>query len=160
MLKCIGANVAIRIIQNDPQTRSGILLAPTRQEAPQIGVVLNVGPDAKHVAEGQQVIFRRFAQTEVKYQNEELYIVEEKDILGILEGVEGVLPQVDDPTIAPGITREGVAFGSKIIEKNKMVTESKNEKSRNDMRSNAERSAHSLLKEAGTLNRRVVGIHS
>jgi chaperonin GroES len=77
-------------------TKSGILLPETAQEKPKEGTVIAVGPgklndegkmEPMHVKEGDRVLFSSYAGTEIKSEendNEELMILTEDDILGIL----------------------------------------------------------------------------
>lgn len=89
----LGDRVVIKNVEAEETTASGIVLPGTAKEKPQIAEVIAVGPggmvDGKevtmHVKVGQKVIFSKYAGTEVKMGNEELVIVKQSDILGIVE---------------------------------------------------------------------------
>lgn len=87
-------NVLIRPVDAETKTASGIYLPDTAKEKPQMGVVMALGnghvaPDGKvrpmSVKVGQKVMYKKWGGNEVKIENEEWMIVEEKDILAIVE---------------------------------------------------------------------------
>ncbi len=92
-IKPLGDRVVIRNVEAEETTKSGLLLAGTAKEKPQMAVVLAVGPggnvDGKeitmHVSEGQKVIYSKYAGTECKLDGEEYIIVRQSDILAIVE---------------------------------------------------------------------------
>lgn len=92
-IKPLGDRVVIKNVEAEETTASGIVLPGTAKEKPQIAEVIAVGPggvvDGKevtmHVEVGQRVIFSKYAGTEVKMGSEELVIVKQSDILGIVE---------------------------------------------------------------------------
>ena len=69
--------------------KSGIVLPGSAKEQPQLAEVLAVGPGTEEnkmeVAEGDRVIFSKYAGTEVKYDGEEYLIVSQKDILAVVK---------------------------------------------------------------------------
>ena len=79
--------------EGEETTKSGIILASSAQEKPQIAEVIEVGPGEKidgkneemYVKKGDKVILNKYAGTEVKYENEEYLIVSQSDILAIVE---------------------------------------------------------------------------
>ncbi len=88
----IGDRVLIRPLEEEEVTKSGIVLPDSAKEKPQEGEVLAVG-EGKYidgalkplaVKVGDRVIVSKYGGDEIKLDNEELKIVEEKDILGIL----------------------------------------------------------------------------
>jgi chaperonin GroES len=89
----LGDRVVIKNVEAEETTKSGIVLPGTAKEKPQVAEVIAVGPggnvDGKeitmHVKPGQKVIYSKYAGTEVKLDNEELIIVRQSDILGIVE---------------------------------------------------------------------------
>ena len=93
MIKPLSDRVLIKMKENEETTKSGIILASSSQEKPQIAEVIEVGPgkmeDGKlqemDVKKGDKVIVSKYAGTEVKYQNEEYIIVKIEDILAIVE---------------------------------------------------------------------------
>ena len=92
-IKPLGDRVVIRNVEAEETTKSGLLLAGTAKEKPQMAIVLAVGPggnvDGKeivmHVAVGQKVIYSKYAGTECKLEGEEYIIVRQSDILAIVE---------------------------------------------------------------------------
>lgn len=91
-IKPLGNRVLIKR-SKAPTTKGGILLPDSAQEKPKEGIVLAVGPgkiDDKgnkqivDVKEGDRVLFGAYAGTEVKGDNEEMLILSEEDILGVL----------------------------------------------------------------------------
>ena len=91
----LGDRVVVRRVQEDQKTPGGIIIPDTAQEKPQEGEVIAVGPGAldengKRVAPevkaGDFVLFGKWSGTEVKIDGQELLIMKESDIMGILEG--------------------------------------------------------------------------
>ena len=93
MIKPLADRVVIKMKEGEETTKSGIILASSAKEKPQIAEVIAVGPggnvDGKditmHVKVGDNVIVTKYAGTEVKYEGEELVIVRQNDILAIVE---------------------------------------------------------------------------
>ena len=92
-VKPLGDRVVITNCEAEETTKSGLILAGSAKEKPQMAMVLAVGPggnvDGKeitmHVEAGQKVIYSKYAGTEVKVDGEELIIVRQSDILAIVE---------------------------------------------------------------------------
>jgi chaperonin GroES len=87
--------VVVRRIDEDERTKGGIIIPDTAKEKPQQGEVVAVGPGAPDdkghvqpldVKPGDRVLFGKWSGTEVKIDGEELLIMKESDILGVLEG--------------------------------------------------------------------------
>jgi chaperonin GroES len=87
--------VVVRRIEEDERTPGGIIIPDTAKEKPQQGEVIAVGPGARDekgqiqpldVKAGDRVLFGKWSGTEVKIDSEELLIMKESDILGVLEG--------------------------------------------------------------------------
>jgi len=87
--------VLIRRIESDEKTAGGIIIPDTAKEKPQEGEVVSVGPGARSedgtlhpldVKAGDRVLFGKWSGSEVKLDGEELIIMKESDILGVLEG--------------------------------------------------------------------------
>ncbi|WP_371818683.1 co-chaperone GroES [Rhodomicrobium sp. Az07] len=90
--------VVVRRLEEEERTKGGIIIPDTAKEKPQQGEVIAVGPGARNeegklvsldVKEGDRVLFGKWSGTEVKIDGEDLLIMKESDILGILEGHEG-----------------------------------------------------------------------
>lgn len=87
--------VVVRPMSQEKTTASGIVIPDThKEEKPMEGEVIAVGPgrlndDGKHVAmtvkKGQKILFSKYSPTEVKVDDEDLLILEEKDILAVIE---------------------------------------------------------------------------
>jgi chaperonin GroES len=91
--------VVVRRIEEDTKTAGGIIIPDTAKEKPMQGEVIAVGPGARdetgkivplEVKPGDRVLFGKWSGNEVKIDNEELLIMKESDILGILEGKASV----------------------------------------------------------------------
>ena len=93
MLKPLGDRVIIELVETEEKTASGIVLPDTAKEKPQEGKVVAVGTGrvlengervSLEVAEGDRIIFSKYAGTEVKYGGNEYLILRESDILAII----------------------------------------------------------------------------
>jgi chaperonin GroES len=87
--------VVIRRIDAEEKTTGGIIIPDTAQEKPMEGEVVAVGPGARNeqgqivvleVKPGDRILFGKWSGTEVKLDGEELLIMKESDIMGIIEG--------------------------------------------------------------------------
>jgi len=86
--------VVVRRIDEDQKTAGGIIIPDTAAEKPQTGEVIAVGPGARgdngkveplDVKSGDKVLFGKWSGTEVKLDGEELLIMKESDIMGVLQ---------------------------------------------------------------------------
>jgi chaperonin GroES len=91
--------VVVKRIEEDTRTAGGIIIPDTAKEKPMQGEVVAVGPGARddqgrlvpmEVKPGDRVLFGKWSGTEVKIDGEELLIMKESDILGVLEGKSSV----------------------------------------------------------------------
>ena len=87
--------VVVRRIEDDTKTAGGIIIPDTVKEKPMQGEIIAVGPGARDeagklvpldVKKGDKVLFGKWSGTEVKIDGEELAIMKESDILGVIEG--------------------------------------------------------------------------
>src|ERR1700693_5070460 len=87
--------VVIRRISAEEKTVGGIIIPDTAQEKPMVGEVVAAGPGARNVQgqivalevkTGDRILFGKWSGTEVKLDGEELLIMKESDIMGIVEG--------------------------------------------------------------------------
>ena len=93
MIKPLGSRVLIKMKEGEETTKSGILLASSAQEKPQIAEVIVVGPGEKidvkneemYVKVGDNVIVSKYSGTEVKYEGIDYIIVKQEDILAIVD---------------------------------------------------------------------------
>jgi chaperonin GroES len=86
--------VVVRRVENEMKTAGGIIIPDTAQEKPSEGEVISVGSGNKaedgkvtalDVKAGDKVLFGKWSGTEIKVGGEELLIMKESDILGIIE---------------------------------------------------------------------------
>ena len=91
--------VVVKRVEEDTKTAGGIIIPDTAKEKPQQGEVIAVGPGARdesgtvyalQVKVGDRVLFGKWSGGEVKIDGEELLIMKESDILGILDGKASV----------------------------------------------------------------------
>src|ERR1700741_1268649 len=87
--------VLVRRIEQDEKTAGGIIIPDTAKEKPMEGEILGVGPGRRGEAgtprprdgkTGDRVLFGKWSGSEIKIDGEELMIMKETDILGIVEG--------------------------------------------------------------------------
>ncbi len=87
--------VVVRRIEEDERTKGGIIIPDTAKEKPQEGEIVAAGPGALDekgqiqpldVKPGDRVLFGKWSGTEVTIDGEELLIMKESDVLGVLEG--------------------------------------------------------------------------
>jgi chaperonin GroES len=92
-LRPLGDRVVVRPTEQEEVTASGIVLPDTAKEKPQRGEVIAVGPGRiaddgtrlpMDVKDGEQVLFAKYAGTEIKVGDEEYLIISEKDILAVV----------------------------------------------------------------------------
>ena len=91
----LGDRVLVRRVEEEEKTKGGIIIPDSAKEKPQEGEVLAVGPGARDetgkiqpldVQTGDRILFGKWSGTEVKLDGEDLLIMKESDILGVLEG--------------------------------------------------------------------------
>ncbi|GGK23808.1 co-chaperone GroES [Salinarimonas ramus] len=89
--------VVVRRIEADTKTAGGIIIPDTAKEKPQQGEVVAVGPGARNetgalvaldVKAGDRVLFGKWSGTEVRIDGEDLLIMKESDIMGVLDAAE------------------------------------------------------------------------
>ena len=93
MIKPLADRVLVKMKESEETTKSGIILASSAQEKPQIAEVIEVGPgrmvDGKReemeVQKGDNVVVSKYGGTEVKYEGEDYIILREEDILAIVK---------------------------------------------------------------------------
>ncbi|HEX3348321.1 MAG TPA: co-chaperone GroES [Acetobacteraceae bacterium] len=88
--------VVVRRLDAEEKTAGGIIIPDTAKEKPMEGEVVAAGPGARNeqgqivaldVKAGDRILFGKWSGTEVKIDGEELLIMKESDIMGIVEGV-------------------------------------------------------------------------
>jgi len=89
----LGDRVLVRRVEEEEKTKGGIIIPDTAKEKPQEGEVIAVGPGARDesgkvqpldVVVGDRILFGKWSGTEVKLDGEDLLIMKESDILGIV----------------------------------------------------------------------------
>jgi chaperonin GroES len=87
--------VVIRRIEGEEKTKGGIIIPDNAKEKPQEGEVIAVGPGARDengkvvpldLKAGDRVLFGKWSGSEVKLDGEDLLIMKESDIMGVIEG--------------------------------------------------------------------------
>jgi len=93
----LGDRVVVKRVQEDVKTAGGIIIPDTAQEKPQEGEIVAVGPGgrdekgdriAPEVKAGDRILFGKWSGTEVKIDGQDLLIMKESDIMGVLEGTK------------------------------------------------------------------------
>jgi len=88
--------VVIRRLEAEEKSKGGIIIPDTVKEKPQEGEVVAVGPGTRdesgkliplELKAGERVLFGKWSGTEVKIDGQDLLIMKESDIMGVLEGV-------------------------------------------------------------------------
>lgn len=87
--------VVIRRLDSDERSAGGIIIPDTAQEKPMEGEVLSVGPGARtedgklvpmDLKAGDRVLFGKWSGTEVKLEGDDVVIMKESDVMGVIEG--------------------------------------------------------------------------
>jgi chaperonin GroES len=86
--------VVVKRIEAEEKTRGGIIIPDTAKEKPQEGEVIAVGPGARdsgklialELKAGDRILFGKWSGTEIKLDGEDLLIMKESDVMGIIEG--------------------------------------------------------------------------
>jgi chaperonin GroES len=90
----LGDRVLVKRVEEEQKSRGGIIIPDTAKEKPQEGEVLAVGPGARDdsgkrvdpdVKAGDRILFGKWSGTEVRVDGDDLLIMKESDILGIVE---------------------------------------------------------------------------
>ena len=85
--------VLVRRVEAEEKTAGGIIIPDTAKEKPSEGVIVSVGPGARDeagkivaldVKEGDRVLFGKWSGTEVKLNGQDLLIMKESDIMGVI----------------------------------------------------------------------------
>ena len=93
----LGDRVVVRRVKEDQKTPGGIIIPDTAQEKPMEGTVLAIGPGARDeqgklvpmdVVVGDRVLFGKWSGNEITIDGEELSIMKESDIMGVIEGAQ------------------------------------------------------------------------
>jgi chaperonin GroES len=94
--------VVIRRVEPEGKTTGGIFIPDTVQEKPMEGEIVAVGPGARDekgtivpldVKQGDRILFGKWSGSEVKLDGEDLLIMKESDVMGIIEGSSIAIPK-------------------------------------------------------------------
>ena len=89
----LGDRVLVKRVEEETKTKGGIIIPDTAKEKPQEGEVIAVGPgvrdergtvNALELKAGDRILFGKWSGTEVKLEGEDLIIMKESDVLGVL----------------------------------------------------------------------------
>ncbi|MCS6626945.1 co-chaperone GroES [Roseibacterium beibuensis] len=89
----LGDRVLVKRVEEESKTKGGIIIPDTAKEKPQEGEVVAVGPGARddsgkvnalELKAGDRILFGKWSGTEVKLEGEDLIIMKESDVLGVL----------------------------------------------------------------------------
>jgi chaperonin GroES len=90
----LGDRVLVKRVEEEEKTKGGIIIPDTAKEKPQEGEVIATGPGARDesgkihpldVQPGDRILFGKWSGTEVKLDGQDLLIMKESDILGVLD---------------------------------------------------------------------------
>ncbi|HVK41507.1 MAG TPA: co-chaperone GroES [Phenylobacterium sp.] len=90
----LGDRVLVKRVEEEEKTKGGIIIPDTAKEKPQEGEVVAVGPGARDdqgkiqpldVKTGDRILFGKWSGTEVKIDGQDLLIMKESDVLGVVE---------------------------------------------------------------------------
>ncbi|PDS33793.1 co-chaperone GroES [Rhizobium anhuiense] len=86
--------ILVRRVESEEKTKGGIIIPDTAKEKPQEGEVIAVGPGARNdagqvqaldVKAGDRILFGKWSGTEIRINGEDLLIMKESDVMGIIE---------------------------------------------------------------------------
>ena len=89
----LGDRVLVKRVEEESKTKGGIIIPDTAKEKPQEGEVVAVGPgvrdergtvNALELKAGDRILFGKWSGTEVKLEGQDLIIMKESDVLGVL----------------------------------------------------------------------------
>jgi len=92
--------VVVRRIEGEAKTTGGIIIPDTAKEKPQEGEIIAIGPGGRDesgklipidLKVGDKILFGKWSGTEVKIDGEELLIMKESDVMGVIEGTAKAL---------------------------------------------------------------------
>ena len=87
--------IVVKRVDAEEKTKGGIIIPDTAKEKPQEGEVIAVGPGARNesgklipldVKVGDRILFGKWSGTDIKLEGEELLIMKESDVMGVVEG--------------------------------------------------------------------------
>jgi chaperonin GroES len=90
----LGDRVLVRRVEEEQKTKGGIIIPDTAKEKPQEGSVISVGPGTRDdsgkvqpldLKAGDRILFGKWSGSEIKLDGEDLIIMKESDVLGVLD---------------------------------------------------------------------------
>jgi chaperonin GroES len=90
----LGDRVLVKRVEEEEKTKGGIIIPDTAKEKPQEGKVIAAGPGARddtgkvqplELKAGDRILFGKWSGTEIKLEGEDLLIMKESDVLGVLD---------------------------------------------------------------------------
>jgi len=90
--------VLVRRVEAEEKTKGGIIIPDTAKEKPQEGEIIAVGPGGRDesgklipidVKAGDRILFGKWSGTEIKIEGEDLLIMKESDVMGVVESLAG-----------------------------------------------------------------------
>ena len=90
----LGDRVLVKRVEEETKTKGGIIIPDTAKEKPQEGEIVAAGPGARddngkvqplELKAGDKILFGKWSGTEVKVDGEDLLIMKESDVLGVIE---------------------------------------------------------------------------
>ena len=90
----LGDRVLVKRVEEEAKTKGGIIIPDTAKEKPQEGQVISVGPGSRdeqgkrvemELKAGDRILFGKWSGTEVKIDGEDLIIMKESDVLGVVD---------------------------------------------------------------------------
>ena len=90
----LGDRVLVKRVEEESKTKGGIIIPDTAKEKPQEGEVVSVGPGARddqgkvnalELKAGDRILFGKWSGTEIKIDGEDLLIMKESDVMGVLD---------------------------------------------------------------------------
>ncbi|UTP39388.1 co-chaperone GroES [Phenylobacterium sp. LH3H17] len=90
----LGDRVLVKRVEEEEKTKGGIIIPDTAKEKPQEGEIIAVGPGARDdngkiqpldVKKGDKILFGKWSGTEIKIDGQDLLIMKESDVLGVVE---------------------------------------------------------------------------
>ncbi|HEX8167628.1 MAG TPA: co-chaperone GroES [Beijerinckiaceae bacterium] len=94
--------VAVRRVEAEEKTKGGIIIPDNAKEKPQEGEIVSAGPGARDesgklvpldVKAGDRILFGKWSGTEVKIDGEDLIIMKETDVMGVVESAVALKPK-------------------------------------------------------------------
>ena len=81
----LGERIVAKITEPENKTASGLYLPDSAKEKPKTADVIAVGKDVNEVKIGDRVVYKNYSATEIKVDSENLIILNEEDILGVIK---------------------------------------------------------------------------